>query len=202
MSNGEAIKKLREGPGKWPDVSPMAFTDGGWFLPCNADLLMEHIRVNMGCIVELGSWLGMSTRWLYEHTMPHCQIIAIDHWKGSPENQNDPIVSTVYERFINNCKEGKDRLIPLRMDTQSGLRLLKEVGLKPDLVFIDAGHDHDSAKADILSCLEFGCPLVGDDFNPYDWLGVTKAVWEVARDKNFTAKFKFKAWSIDPRSRT
>lgn len=199
MNNENAIKKLREGPGKWPEVPHMEFTHGGWFLPCNADLLMEYIRTDTSCVVELGSWLGMSTRWLYDHTMPHCQIVAIDHWKGSPENQNDPVVSTVYERFINNCKEGKDRLIPLRMDTQSGLDLLKEVGLKPDLAFIDAGHDYDSAKRDIEKCLKFGCPLVGDDFNPHDWIGVTTAVWDIARANDFLVKFKFKAWSIDPR---
>jgi len=200
MNNDDVVRKIRDMEERWPMVPDLPFTEGGWFLPCNAELCGQYMNPTMSCIVELGSWLGMSTRWLLDVTPPSCHVVAIDHWRGSPENQSDPVVQTVYERFMNNCKGYKDRLTPLRMTTAVGVELLLKEGLKPDLVFVDAGHDYDSAKADILACLRFGCPLVGDDFNPHDWLGVTKAVWEVARDNSFTVKFKFKAWSIDPRS--
>lgn len=198
MTNNDIVSQIRAEHGIWPDVHYMPYTDGGWFLPCNAELCEDFIGTRTECVVELGSWLGMSTRWLLQNTMPHCHVIAIDHWKGSLENQSDPIVSTIYERFLNNCMAYKDRLTPLRMDTVTGLELLKERGLKPDLFFVDAGHDYESAKRDITTCLEFGCPIVGDDFNPVDWPGVTKAVWEIARDRNLKVQFKFKAWSMDP----
>jgi len=199
MSNEDVIKKIRGMEDRWPIVQEFPVNVDGWFLPCNAELCSQFLSPNTRCVLELGSWLGMSTRWLLDYAS-NAHVIAIDHWRGSPENQNNSVVQTVYERFLSNCKQYNDRLTPLRMSTQEGIELLQREGLRPDMVFIDAGHDYDSAKADIRACLRFNCPLVGDDFNPYDWLGVTKAVWEVAKDNNFTVKFKFKAWSIDPRS--
>jgi hypothetical protein len=109
---------------------------------------------------------------------PNAWLIAIDNWQGGKEIKDDPILPVVYDTFVSNCWAYKDRLVQMRTTTEAGLDELLGLGVKPDLVYLDAGHDYESVQQDINACIKFGCTLIGDDFNPNAWPGVVQAVWE------------------------
>lgn len=180
----------------WPQKKPdLAFNPSGWFPECNQALLAGFLNADTKVVLELGAWVGLSTRWICDHA-PNARVITIDHWLGSPENANDLLVPILYDQFISNCWNYRGRLIPVRTSTVKGVGMVKELGIKPDVIYVDAGHDYDSVVKDIRMCTEFGCPLVGDDFNPNSWPGVVKAVWEEAVMAHRKLQVRASAWSM------
>jgi hypothetical protein len=129
-------------------------------------------------VVELGAWLGLSTRFLADHA-PNATVVSIDHWLGSPEHRAQSqfrgMLPTLYEAFLAACWEYRGRVIPLRMTTLQGLQTVADFGLAPDLVYVDAEHSFAavSAELELAGSLFPGARLVGDD---YDWPGVARAV--------------------------
>jgi len=180
----------------WPENKPdLPFSESGWFPACNQDLLRRFIGENSKVIVEMGAWVGLSTRWIADNA-PGAKVITIDHWKGSPENSSDPLVPILYEQFTSNCWGHKDRIIPVRSTTTQGIEELRKLGVRPDVIYVDAGHDYDSVCQDLKICMEFDCPLVGDDFNPNSWPGVVQAVWEEANNWHRELRVKGSAWAL------
>jgi len=176
----------------WPETKPdIPFKEDGWFPKCNQEALKTCLS-NATIIIELGSWLGLSTRWLLDNSK--ADVIAIDHWNGSTPSEKIPLL---YETFLSNCWGYRNRLIPMRTTTLVGIEEVRKMGIKPNLIYVDAGHDYDSALADIKACLEFEhCILVGDDFNPNSWPGVVRAVWEEANNAGLDLRVHGSAWTI------
>lgn len=163
---------------KWPDKKPdFPFDDRGWFPQANQDVLAGFLNTNTTLVIELGSWLGLSTRWILDHAH-NAKVIAVDHWLGS-ENTGEKEFN-LYEKFLSNCWGYQDRIILVKQTTEVALPILTSVYSHPNLVYVDAGHDYKSASHDIRASMGFNCTLVGDDFNPNTWGGVVKAVWEEA----------------------
>ena len=155
---------------KFPEVKPNVPMDmHGWFDDRNKDFLLnEVLEPDMKVIVELGAWLGTSTRWFCENSSAH--IISIDHWKGSIEHQGRKDVKDklprLYETFLVNCWAFKDRITPVRMNTISGMHYIHDAGIKPDIVFVDASHEFDDVIADleVAHMLFPDAILTGDDW--------------------------------------
>jgi len=192
------MPKMGKFPEKKPNVPP---DQHGWFRESNQVVLKEQLNSEMGCIIELGSWLGKSTRFICEHA-PNAAVYAIDHWEGSPEHHQPhrldvkDKLATLYETFIVNCWELRDRIKPLRMDTKIGLRRCSELGLKPELIYIDAGHDYQSVFSDMaLSKMYFPeAILVGDD---WDWQGVRAAVINYCHKQKMRFHVYGNCWWVD-----
>ena len=180
-------------PANAPDVPPF---DHGWFWECHKELLSGAMGSHVKVILELGSWLGKSTQWLAEQS-PNATIIAVDHWQGSAEHLEKPewraLLPTLYETFIKNCWEFRDRIIPLRMNTISGMGFVNQFGVNPELIFIDAGHDYASAYGDVSNALRLfpSAAICGDDFY---WEGVNKAVTEHVKHGIMLASYKDNQW--------
>jgi len=180
----------------WPDKKPdLLFNSGGWFPECNQSILSGFLNGETKLVLELGAWIGLSTRWIADHA-PMATVVTIDHWLGSPENANDKLIPILYDQFVSNCWNYNGRIVPVRTNTVKGVQMVKELGLKPDVIYVDAGHDYDSAVRDIKMCMDFGCPLVGDDFNPNSWPGVVRAVWEMSVDFGRDLTVRGSAWSM------
>jgi predicted O-methyltransferase YrrM len=153
----------------FPVVKPTVSPDPhGWFNKLNKEMLIDDVKKST-IIVELGSWLGLSTRWLCDNSK--ATVYAIDHWNGSIEHQNRGDVKdklpTLYDTFIVNCWDYKDRIIPIRGNSLDGLIELREIKVIPDLIYIDASHEYE----DVLNDLEYSHKLfpsaviIGDDWN-------------------------------------
>lgn len=180
-------------PVKIPDVPS---SDHGWFWEGHIELLSGAMGSDRKIVLELGAWLGKSTRWIAEQS-PNATVISVDHWQGSAEHFEKPewraMLPTLYETFIKNCWAFRERVIPLRMDTISGMKLVHQHGITPEVIFIDAGHDYDSAKGDLSNALRLfpNAAICGDDFY---WEGVNKAVTEHVRMGMMRAFYKENWW--------
>lgn len=159
----------------------------GW--NCRHPKLAELIReIKPSLIVEVGSWMGGSALWMAEHTS--AEIVCIDTWTGAREmwtNTNDPDrygalkhengYPTIYRDFLSNVvKAGKqDQITPFPVPSSVGLPALLDLGVKPDLIYIDGDHSFNSVRMDIgLSTPLWPTVICGDDF--YSWPQVGEAV--------------------------
>ncbi len=137
-------------------------------------------------IIEVGSWLGDSTRHMASLLPPGGKVYAVDHWKGSAENQPGQTywiaqVAYLYEQFLSNVIHAglTDKIIPIKMDSSDAAVQLKTV-VVPDLIYIDASHDYESVLADLNRWYPYvkGHGIFcGDDWN---LPGVVQAVTEFA----------------------
>lgn len=176
----EILKQRYAWPHSKPDVPP---DDHGWFGECNQHVLSLLLNDRTKVVLELGSWLGRSTRFILKKA-PNATVLAVDHWLGTKQiTDDDPAclakIPSLYETFLVNCWDHRDRLVPIRRTTIEAMSEMADLGVKPDVIYLDAAHDYESVKADLQKIREVFplVPLAGDDFS-LKWEGVMRAVWE------------------------
>ena len=101
-------------------------------------------------IVEVGCWMGRSTRALADNT--DGTVWAVDHWLGSSEHQillQDKTPDYLFEMFCKNLAEHihSGRVRPVRLPSVQAALYLEPI--KFDMVFIDGSHDYESVVEDI-----------------------------------------------------
>lgn len=185
----------------WPTDKPNVPTNShGWFAPCVADRIKSLLSQDMKVVLELGAWMGMSTRFICDQ-VPQAQVITIDTWAGSTEHQGDSRLATLYETFLVNCWDYRDQLVPLRMTTKEGMKFLHEQGETPEFIFIDADHSYPGVCADITDALTYwpNIIVVGDDWaygaNEDPALPVQKAAIDMAKKFGKTVEHHSNGWS-------
>jgi hypothetical protein len=143
-------------------------------------------------VLEVGSWLGRSTKALAATAR---QVFCVDHWRGSKNDATeeeakdiDPWVEfnsnlghEINRRTVIPINRGHDEISPsmthfdsLTMDTCPVAPV--------DMVFIDGAHDYESVVRDIKNAramLKPGGLICGHDFNPSAHPGVVQAVKEL-----------------------
>lgn len=165
-------------------------------------------------IFDVGVWKGLSTVFMAKQLRENGidgAIVAIDTFLGSPEHWDHagdgklvlwkhgrPLI---YEQFLTNVmRTGFDDLIvPLPQTSENAAVILADLGVRANLVHIDAAHEYDAVMRDIRTywdLLEPGGHLVGDDYHPR-WPGVVRAADEFAKSIGqplsvVTAKFILK----------
>lgn len=180
----------------------LPFDDHGWFALENQNMLRFFIvRYSPKIIVELGSWLGKSTRFMAEMLPQDGKLYAVDKWEGITGLQKwkdrEP---TLYQQFLSNVihAELTEKIVPVRMTTQ---KAAKHLDIRPDLVYVDASHQEQDVLADIrnwYSKLAPGGIICGDDY-AQDYPGVMNAV--VKTSKEFKNRFRRKGrfWWFNPK---
>ena len=154
----------------------------GWMSETELRWLAEQALTHKS-IVELGTFLGRTTRALGDHTSG--KVFAIDCWPpfipaAQTEGEEVPPMDGIEQlrRFLGYmggilfttvvpiiCKHGQAECL----------------NLKPDMVFIDGGHKYQEVKRDIeiwRKQLQPGGLLCGHDVQP-DFPGVEQAVKEI-----------------------
>lgn len=199
MKNLSALRDLYPWPAEPPDVEP----DPQSFLAeSTGELLRRYLSRETRCVIELGSWLGGSTRLILD-AAPGAQVIAIDHWKGPTSMHRPHLVEfryklpTLHKTFLRNCWEYRERLTPVRSKTVPGLKRCGEYGVRPDVVFIDADHSYKGVRSDVLTALRLfpKAKIIGDD-----WLATAKqgalrkAVTEIAEKFGFEIESHGNGW--------
>jgi hypothetical protein len=193
----------------WPKDKPgLPFDDHGWFGWCHKAVLDVVLPRNSSIIVELGSWLGRSTRFMLEMS-PQSTVIAIDHWKGDESihgvatEEELSKIPRLYDLFLSNCWAFKDRLIPVREDTVAGIFRVRQFLVTPAFIYLDANHTYESVKRDLKAIFD-AFPKVcvaGDDYGG-KWEGVKTAVDEVARDQGLDVCNIAHAWTMTKPEKT
>ena len=158
------------------DITSALATEG-WMSDTEL-LLLGDLGSNCQNIAEIVSWMGRSTSAIAANTLGI--VHAIDTWKGSVEHAE--ILKGKSEDYIFDAFKSNMALYtnvePCRMPSLEAAKYFADQ--KFDLIFLDAAHDYENVKADILAwkpLLKENGILCGHDFHPW-WSGVVHAVQE------------------------
>ena len=154
-------------------------------------------------IVEVGAWKGASSLFM-ARTLKQLEIpgtvIAVDTWLGSSDHwESDKWFAelcyeggfpSLWKKFYANVIESglRDYVVPLPLDSIGAAHYLKKIGIRPEMIHIDAGHDFRSVYTDLeewWTLLADGGVLVGDDYEP-SWPGVCEAFDKFSTEKGLT----------------
>jgi hypothetical protein len=159
---------------------------------------IENLRPDL--IIEVGSWKGRSAINMakkMESLDIDGEILCIDTWLGSPEhwleNQYKGSLKIIngrpnlYNTFITNVIANKCEkyITPFPLTSEAAYFVLKKLGVKSSMIYIDAGHEYESVIKDIemyWDLLGEGGVMILDDY--IGWSGVTKAINEFALKNN------------------
>lgn len=124
------------------------------------DFLYEQTP-NEARVVEIGSFKGRSSSYfatLIANGENPIVFFCVDTWQGSEEHQKgasaedkDVVNGTLFETFIKNMEPVKGYYFCLKFPSLEAADIFVENEL--DAVFIDAAHDYENVKADILAWL-------------------------------------------------
>ena len=181
------IDKLRQWF-PWPESQPtLPVRMSGWLHPGTRAALHRQLTDETRLVVEIGSWLGKSGSFILEKA-PNAVVVCIDTWLGNMhqylEEGTRRQLTTLYEQFLANLWAHRERVVPLRETSFVGLQIIKHLGVKPDVVFVDGSHDTDDVRRDVLMAHECNheAVIVGDD---WQWaevrLGVRQANEKLGR---------------------
>jgi predicted O-methyltransferase YrrM len=150
-----------------------ALTIPGWMsdreLSYLAFLAQQH-----SAIAEIGSWRGRSARAFSDNTPG--TVLCVDTWADDaygavfPGDAPDLCQHRdwLWSEFRRNLSDRiGDKLTCWRMPSVDGAKKAQSLGLKLDLIFIDAGHNYEDVIADIESwrpLLAPGGVLCGHDY--------------------------------------
>lgn len=149
---------------------------GGWMPEIELEWLAKQAEIHNN-ILELGSFLGRSTRALCDNTSGF--VTAVDLWKQEG-NKLEANYDEVFLGFQDNLKEYiNGKLLVFPKSTDNAIEFFQKNVNKFDFIFIDADHTYEQIRKDIIGCKELLTPnglISGHDFN---WEGVEKAVKEL-----------------------
>lgn len=120
-------------------------------------------------IVEVGVWKGKSVVYLAVEIInanKSIKVDAIDTWLGSKSIPSELCNNSLYETFITNISPFRHIITPIRMDSVKASSLYIDNSI--DVVFIDADHEYDSVKNDIIAWypkVKSGGYIAGHDFH-------------------------------------
>ena len=182
MTNADALQRLREQypwPAEQPAVTPYQWSEDAGGRHLVTQLIRER---QLYTVLEVGVFLGGSARrWL--QAAPQVTVVGIDRWndgpwaryarkRGRPEiaNQMDQ-PNGLYRTFLATNWEYRNRLIPVRRSSPEALFAVADLGLSPDLIYLDA----DKAGREIEVCYGLfpHAVVTGDDW----WWG-TDFFWK------------------------
>jgi predicted O-methyltransferase YrrM len=157
-----------------------AISTFGWMPVSELQWLRQQASIHKN-IVEIGSFMGRSTIALAENTRG--QVTAVDTWAGSDEPEHKKMLEGkpedwLFQEFLKNTT-GLPNILAVRMKSLDAASYMGPQ--KFDMIFIDASHDYENVKADILTWRELLTPgglLCGHDFHT-GAPGVVQAVNEL-----------------------
>lgn len=179
---------------------PAAEWGGTWYGDAGAQrqIFADCIgRLDPNLIVEVGSFVGESAihmAKLIKARGRNCAILCVDtwyagydHWLGAREKiQMHFGRPDLYYKFManviaNNCQ---DVIVPLAMDSIGAARVIKWLGLVPQLIYVDASHEEGDVLRDYeayWTLLPTGGGMLVDDLTGWfpgvvaDWKRFTEA---------------------------
>jgi hypothetical protein len=178
------------------------------------DIFKEILSQGARIIVDVGVWKGGSTIFLADLLKQRNVagvVIAVDTFLGSAEHWNrdsdmfDLIprrhgMPLLYEQFLTNVvRRGlQEYIVPLPQTSETAAAILKRLGIRPDLVHLDAGHEYDCVLRDARVYWEILTPegyLVGDDYVPL-WDGVVQAANVFSTQVGVTLTEAYPKWVL------
>ena len=177
-------------------------------------MVQEIIRKRgLRVILEIGAFLGGSIRnWL--ECSDDVIVVALDPWPDSWDvesvaramGKSQSVIEQLaapegmYQTFLANLWDERDRVIPVREYSPQYLYDLQTIGFQPDLIYLDS--DKTGAEVQICSQLFPGAIMTGDDWQWMDELGeypIRNPVREFSRQPDRHLRVENATWVIDDR---
>ena len=127
----------------------------GWLNPADGYLLYRLARDGdgQGAIVEIGSWMGLSTAWLAAGSKAAGRelVHAVDVFDGGPMLKDQDIIKnegTTYHRFVENLESLGlfDQVKPIVAESAAAARQWTSGAIR--LLFIDGDHRYPAVRQD------------------------------------------------------
>jgi SAM-dependent methyltransferase len=136
--------------------------------------------------VEVGSWKGRSSVYMAVEIINSGKKIkfdCVDTWEGSVEHKEYDVVTQgeLFSIFNDSIEPVKEYINPIRKRSLEAVEDYEDESL--DFVFIDASHEYEDVKLDIIKWLpkvKKGGVLAGHDYGVFE--GVDRAVNEIFRE--------------------
>lgn len=171
--------------GKNPyDGFPEGLWRGTWYNDPGAarQIFKDAIdRLNPRLIIEVGSFVGESAIFMANYIKARkmdCVILCVDtwyagfdHWKGAREKiQNHCGRPDFFYKFMANviANDCQRVILPLASDSLNGARILRWLGVRAQLIYVDASHEEGDALFDYeayWTLLETGGGMLVDDLS-------------------------------------
>ena len=154
-----------------------------WFTYPNLYKKVVESAGNEFHFVEVGSWKGRSSVFMAVEIInsgKNIKFDCVDTWEGSVEHLDyDEIKEKkLYDIFLNNIESVKHVINPVKMSSLEAVNLYGDKTL--DFIFIDASHEYEDVKRDIIAWLpklKIGGVLAGHDYGVFN--DVTRAANEI-----------------------
>lgn len=170
-------------------------TIDGWF---SFPRLYSEMVLRAGdgaTFVEVGSWHGCSASYLAVDIInsgKSIKLICVDTWRGdgvyvdydkyrqdytNADNTDDGL----FRKFLANIEPVQSVITPMRMESVLAAQTFNDNSL--DFVYIDASHEYEDIRSDILAWypkVKNGGFIGGHDYP--SWPGVQKAVDELIKE--------------------
>jgi len=158
----------------------------GWFSYPNLYSRIVKRFPSGSRFVEVGCWKGKSAAYMcveIANSNKDIEFFCVDTWEGSVEHEGMEELSKLYDIFIDNMRPVGEYYFPLKMTSLEAVEKFKDESL--DFVFIDASHEYEDVRDDIIAWypkVKPGGIIAGHDYyhDEYDWFpGVKRAVNEL-----------------------
>ena len=142
-------------------------------------------------IAELGVWIGETTNSLINMLKQNGynpEYYAIDIFTGSEEHQGfiqEKYNGSTLDIFKESLAKNNNSECVTIIENTTHNASLDFTNEYFDFIYVDAAHDYDSVRQDIFDWypkLKFDRYFAGDDYGPYGWESVTKAVDSIFTD--------------------
>lgn len=185
----------------WPSRRPPSGSPlQGWLGDGNKRMLEALLPRGPCVVVELGSWLGLSARFMLERR-PQATLVCVDTWEGSVEHKaearHQAHLPTLHASFLHNLWDLRGRVVPVRAFSWDGLEEVARHGVRPDLVYVDASHETPDVLRDLATALRLfpDAILMGDDWR---WRSVRRAVVPFARRNGLWIRTDGNCFRLEP----
>jgi len=185
----------------WPVDKPQGKKNfHGWLAEDNKTELAKILsELESPLVVEIGTWLGLSTRFFLKESKG--KLITIDHFKGSKEHHENIEWKAILDSGLEqqariNLVNFQSRCLIVKGISSQVLPELFRLQLQPDVIYIDGSHEFDAAYTDIAQAVSFfdNAVICGDDGN---MPGVQKALSAILdENENYRLEMKGRFWRI------
>ena len=161
-----------------------ALTIPGWMTEAELGYIADRASRSK-IIVELGSWRGRSAVAWSENT--DGVVYCIDTWDINafgdvrfPGDTDELYTRTEWllTEFMRHTK-GCRNIVPIRTNSKDGAAVIGRLGIRPDTIFIDAGHTEPEICSDLnawMPLLADGGVLCGHDYAYSGWPDVKRVI--------------------------